>query len=88
MNDLAQYKLELVIPSSTDLPVVTKLNLRNHEEKLFKNLHKIEKSLHKQLIFECNYPDVLHRVLPHQSSVKERLGDILYESYMNIVAEL
>lgn len=87
VGDIANCKIELVIPSS-DLPLVIKKNIRDNAPKLQQHLQKIKNATGKDFTFETNYADVLEKTLPHQSSVKERLGEILCDSYMSSIASM
>ena len=69
----------------TGLPMVLKKNLRDHQSKLEKNLQDIEKFLGKFLTFEANFGEIYALV---DSSYRDRLGEILYDSYMKNISSL
>ena len=58
-------------------------NIRDHSKKLHDHLKTIEKASGKQFTFETDYADVLNKA---DQSYKERIGEILQDSYMSNVA--
>jgi hypothetical protein len=72
----------------TDLPFVIKKNIRDYLPKLQEYLKRIQVATGKEFFFETDYVDVLTKVAQYQSAAKERLGEILLDSYMSNVATL
>jgi hypothetical protein len=68
------------------LPVVLKKNIRDNQSKLEKNLQDIEKFLGKFLTFEANFAELYEQIT--DPSYRDRLGEILYDSYMKNVTSL
>ena len=60
-------------------------NIRDNANKLEENLKRIEKATGKQFSFETDYADIYEKA---DKSYKDRLGEILQDSYMNYVASL
>lgn len=88
IGDIANFKLEYVIPSSQSLPLVIRMNLRDYEPKLKYHLNKIRDLTGKEFQFVSSYDLVLEKTVPVQPAAKDRLGEILYDNYMSNVASL
>jgi hypothetical protein len=100
VHEISQYKLELIVPSTTSLPVVIKMStfqkdlslilvdIRDQEDKYKKHIHRIREACGKEFVFEVDFRDVLDRVQATQSSAKDRLGEILHDSYLSNIAEM
>ncbi len=71
-----------------DLPLVTKKNIRDHQNKLSEFLKRIERATEKVFQFHANYGEVLEKVTPSHTHAKERLGEILLSNYMQDITEL
>ncbi len=59
-----------------------------HLPRLAKALSRIRDACGKEFTFDVDFRDVLDKVQATQTTAKERLGEILYESYMSHVAEM
>ena len=84
IGNITSVKVETIIPSS-GLPLTLKKNIRDSSKKLDENLNRIEKITGKVFTFETDYADVYEKA---DKSYKDRLGEILQESYMNYIASL
>ncbi len=84
VNDIANFKVETVIPSS-GLPLDVQKNIRDHADDLKKNLQIIQAATGKEFTFEVNYEDVHGKIA---DNYKKRLGEILHDSYMKSIASM
>ena len=66
-----------------NLPLALRKDLRDNEAKLNKNLERIAGITGKKWTFETNY-DFVNKSI--DSSYQNRLGEILYGSYLDILA--
>jgi hypothetical protein len=87
INEIANCKIEAVIPSN-GLPLVLQKNIRDNESKLKQHLQKIKEVSGGEYFFETDFFDVLEKVTATQPSYKDRLGEILFDSYMSNVASM
>ena len=99
IGNIASLKVETIIPSSgkkeyippkipllrLGLPFTLQKNIRDYEPKMKNHLKKISEHLGKEITFETNWADIYAVV---DKSYKERLGEILYDSYLSNVESL
>ena len=84
IGNITSVKVETIIPSS-GLPLTLQKDIRDTADKLTENLKRIEKIAGRSFSFETDYADVYEKA---DKSYKDRLGEILQESYMNYIASL
>ena len=84
IGNITSVKLETIIPSD-GLPMTLKKNIRDSAKKLDENLNRIEKASGKVFTFETDYADVYEKA---DKSYKDRVGEILQDSYLSNIASL
>jgi len=87
INDIGNFKIETIIPSD-DLPFVLKKNIRDAQPKLQQNLARIKNVTGIDFTYEVDFAAVLSKVAEYQSAAYSRLGEIMYDSYLNSIASL
>lgn len=87
VGDIANFKIETIIPS-TGLPFSARKNIKDHQPKLQQYLKKINDASGKEFNFIVDFEDVYAKVISTQSAAQDRLGEILYESYLSNITSL
>lgn len=85
VGEIANFKIETVIPSN-GLPLVLQKNMKDYQPKLNTHLKKIASIIGKELAFEADFASINEKVV--DNSYKNRLGEIIYDSYMSNVASM
>jgi len=85
--DIANFKLDKLLDHDKEaMPLVVRKNLRDNEEKLKERLANIASTVGKEWAFEVDLKAILANKNV-SADYKDRLGEILYDSYMERIEQ-